>query len=96
MDSAHPIEITAAFNTSAQQSSVMPINADNAVSVGGPVYAYYGHLAITLNLPVGVKDNLAYTAFQASGTLPGNSTLSAQVDVMLPQLIARWSSLPPS
>lgn len=49
------------------------------------VLAYYGHFVNNLTWPVGAKDHLAYSSFGAEVTLPLNSEISMEADVMLPQ-----------
>jgi Protein of unknown function (DUF3433) len=85
MDSTFPLEVSAAFNGSVRRPSIDRETVNTTMSVEGPVYAYYSHVANNLTLPVGAKDFLAYTPFQAKKILPANSTLSVEVDVMLPQ-----------
>jgi hypothetical protein len=87
-NSTYSIQIRGAFNGSRYNASLTSIsipNGHNAVSSSSPVYAYYGHLANNLTLPVGAKDYLAYTAFGTKGVLPPKSRLSTEVEVMLPQ-----------
>jgi Protein of unknown function (DUF3433) len=92
-NSTYSIQIRGAFNgsqynaslTSIFNASIFNANGHTAVSSSSPVYAYYGHLANNLTLPVGAKDYFAYTAFGAKGVLPPHTRLSTEVDVMLPQ-----------
>lgn len=84
-NSTYPIEVRTAFNGSAFNFTLQGQSIDNALSSSGPAYAYYGHFANNLTLPVGAKDYYAYTAFGAEGISPLNARLSTDIDVFLPQ-----------
>lgn len=94
-DSTYPIEITAAFDRSGFNPSLAAGGLDYSTDSNGPLYAYYGHLANNLTLPIGAKGSLAYTTFGSRGELPSKATLSSKVEVMVPQFDCEAAKVTP-